>query len=394
MQPPPSLILAPENRAMESPNRQKRVMIIAGEASGDAHASRLVSAMRSLEPGLVFYGIGGPLMEAAGVRVLYPSSRLSVVGLIEVAEHLGDISEAFFLVREVLSLARPDLLICVDFPDFNFLAAKAAKKKGIKVLYYISPQVWAWRTGRVKKIRSLVDHMAVILPFEKEFYEKSGVSVTFVGHPLLDQEDRIPVNAPSGGLLVALAPGSRRGEVLRHLPSMLEAAAIIKEKRPEARFAVPCAPGLEPSFIEAVIGDFSAGNASAPEIEVWPGGMEKVFREAAAAIMVSGTVTLEAALAGLPHIIIYRLSPVTYMLGRLLIKVPHIGLANLIAGKEVAGELIQNEASPAKMAQSILKIVESPESLEKAKAGLARVRGRLGGPGACEKTAKIALSLL
>jgi len=154
---------------MESASRPGRVMIIAGEASGDAHAARLVSSMRNLAPDTLFYGIGGPLMERAGVRVLYPQNRLSVVGFIEVAEKIGDLSEAFFLVREVLGLARPDLLICVDFPDFNFMAARAAKNRGIKVLYYISPQVWAWRTGRVRKLKRLADHMAVILPFEKAF---------------------------------------------------------------------------------------------------------------------------------------------------------------------------------------------------------------------------------
>ncbi|MBI5845611.1 MAG: lipid-A-disaccharide synthase [Deltaproteobacteria bacterium] len=379
---------------MESPDRPKRVMIIAGEASGDAHAALLASAMSGLAPGTLFYGIGGPMMERAGVRVLYPQNRLSVVGFTEVAEKLGDLSEAFFLVREVLSLARPDLLVCVDFPDFNFMAAKAAKKRGIKVLYYISPQVWAWRTGRVKKIKRLVDHMAVILPFEKEFYEKSGVPVTFVGHPLLDQEERIPVNSPKGGFLIALAPGSRDGEIVRHLPIMLRASAIIKKSRPEARFVVPGAPGVEPSFIEGIIRSVRSENASIPEIQVWPGGMERVFREASAAVMVSGTVTLEAALSGLPHIIIYRLSPFTYRLGRILIKVPFIGLSNLIAGVAAAPELIQDDASPENIAGHILDMTETPEALEKARALLAQVRGMLGGAGACVRTAKLALSLL
>ena len=367
-------------------------MIIAGEASGDAHAGRLVSAMRSMAPGLVFYGVGGAEMERAGVRILFPASRLSVVGATEVAERMGDISEAYFLARELLALTRPGLLVLVDFPDFNLLAAKAAGKLGVKVLYYIAPQVWAWRSGRVKTIKRRADHVAVILPFEKDIYEKAGVDVTFVGHPLLDREGGLPENAPPPGPpLVALAPGSRAGEITRHLPLMLEAAALIAARNPGVRFAVPVAPGIEPGLVEGIIRRGLSGLSAPPEIEIREGGMARTLTEATAAVMVSGTVTLEAALSGLPHVIIYRLSRLSYRLGRLLIKVPHIGLANLIAETEVARELIQDDANPGAIAGLITEILADPGS---ARRKMATVREKLGGPGASERTARIALGLM
>jgi len=317
-----------------------KVMIIAGEASGDQHGARVVAALRRKVPDIFIFGIGGKALKAAGVRILVDAATLAVVGITEVIAKLPNLLRGWRCARRALRELRPDLLILIDFPDFNLKVAAAAKKAQIPILYYISPQIWAWRTGRVRKIGSLVDHMAVILPFEEKFYKGHGVPVTFVGHPLLDAslpplQPARPADDPSP-LTIGLLPGSRDGEVARLLPVMLEAAALIESRGRDVRFIVSQAATVADSFFRKVL-----GRQPHPEsLAVDAGPVDRIFTRCDLIVAASGTVTLEAAIAGIPMVIVYRVSPLSYRLGRLLIRVRHIGLANLILDEALVAELV------------------------------------------------------
>jgi lipid-A-disaccharide synthase len=378
-----------------------RVMIVAGEASGDLHGARLVRAMRNMAPALEFCGIGGPRMAAEGVRLRFAAERLAVVGITEVFARLADVSAGLAAAKGLLKRARPALLILIDFPDFNLRVASIARKHGVPVLYYISPQIWAWRRGRARKISRLVDHMAVILPFEKAFYEGYRVPVTFVGHPLLDQDggpDQPPIQTDADSVCgddgypaaVGLLPGSRNKEIERHLPVMLAAARNLAEHAPGLKVLVSLAPSLDTDRMAAII---EAGRGQM-DVELVPGGADKVYRRCRVAIAVSGTVTLEIALAGTPMVIIYRVSPLSYRLGKALIRVEHIGLMNLIAGRRIVPELIQHEVTAETIADSVWRIFSDPRRIKRIKTDLAAVRRAMGGPGASRRVAQIALEMM
>jgi lipid-A-disaccharide synthase len=374
---------------------KKCVMIIAGEASGDLHGANLVKALQARDPDIFFCGIGGSALEEAGVRIIVDASSLSVVGIIEVVSKGFSIWKGLSLAKQLLKSMKPDLLILIDFPDFNLYIAAKAKKLDVPVLYYISPQLWAWRAGRVKKIKKLVDHMAVILPFEADFYKDHGVPVTYVGHPLLDGD--IPPPGTSGPdsqseqeVLIGILPGSRDKEVIRNLPTMLSAAIEIQRKLGRARFVISHAPSVEKDLFDAIISDCGG----AVDYQVSTVHVREVFKACRLVIAVSGTVTLEAAIWGTPSVIIYKLSPISYWLGRALVKVNHIGLVNLIAGRRVVPELVQQDASPANIAGVVLDLLEGEDSLETIKAGLAEARAILGEAGASHKVAEIALDML
>ncbi|MDI6797673.1 MAG: lipid-A-disaccharide synthase [Desulfatibacillaceae bacterium] len=377
---------------------QKRVLIVAGEASGDIHGAHLVSALRELDPSLYFFGVGGEGMKAKGVRILEDASALGVVGFTEVFASLGLFARTAFLLKDLMARVRPDLVILIDFPDFNLRLAKYARQQGIKVLYYISPQVWAWRRGRVKKIRKWVDHMAVILPFEKDFYASHAVPVTFVGHPTLDcgpeETGSPPVENRPENLLVGLIPGSRSSEVARHLPIMLEAASLVLDRFEAAQFAIPLAPTVDSALVGSLLADAAEKDPRLGRVQVWPGGINLVLEQSTAAIAVSGTVTLEAALAGTPIVIIYRMSSLSYQVGRLLIKVDFVGLPNLIAGRPIVPELLQNDVNPQNIAKHLLPFLENPAKRQAVSDDLKSVRSLLGGPGASRRTAGVAHRLL
>lgn len=373
--------------------RQKKcVMIIAGEASGDHHGARLVRSMRQKDRNLFFYGIGGKALADEGVRILVNAVDLSVVGLTEIIPKMGNILRGLKIAKGLLKNLRPDLLILIDFPGFNLHIATTAKRWGIPVLYYISPQIWAWRSGRVKKIKKRVDHVAVILPFETDFYEKHDVPVTFVGHPLLDKPyDFAKGKKEIGRFAIGLMPGSRDGEVIRHLPTMLEAADILKNKHSNAKFYISQAPTVEKMLIEDIVRKHGKHSA----FHIMRGDIDKFFRKCRFVIAVSGTVTLEAAIAGVPMVIIYKMSPLSYRMARLLIRgVKYVGLVNLVAGKNLVPELLQGQASPEKIAETVSEMLNNDKRIVRLRDEFIHVRKILGETGASKRAADIALNMM
>ena len=378
---------------------RKRVMIVAGEASGDLHGARLVRELRARASGIDFWGIGGKALRSEGVRLAVDCNTLAVVGITEVLPRLPQILAGMNTAKNLLRDVCPDLLILIDFPDFNLHLAATAKRIGVPVLYYITPQVWAWRKGRVRILKRRIDHAAVILPFEADFFRRHGIAATYVGHPLLDHEP--PKNTPTGrlwpetgagGPLVALLPGSREREVAGHLPAMVEAADRLARRHPELRFAVSVAPSVRRETVEEILIHRSSLTPAALTVTEAP--VEALFSACTMAVAVSGTVTLQAALAGTPTVIVYRVSALSYWAGRTLIRVPFIGLANLIAGRQVMPELIQKEANADRIARAVEQIVFSPETLERMRRELSRIRLRMGRPGASARVADIAMNLL
>jgi lipid-A-disaccharide synthase len=374
----------------------KRIMIVAGEASGDLHGANLVRAMDTLASELSFIGIGGPRMREAGVDIVVDASEMAVVGLIEVIAHFDVISRAYLTLKKIISANPPDLLILIDYPDFNLRIAGLAKKAGVPVLYYISPQVWAWRVGRVKKIGRVVDRMAVVFPFEVPFYEKEGVPVTFVGHPLVDivspsmtrDEARKQFGLDSGRRTIGLFPGSRHGEIKRLLPTILAAAKLLNERFDDLQFILPLASSLTPADINPYL------DSSGLSVKVIADKGYDVMQVCDAIITVSGTVTLEIALMAVPMVIIYRVSPLTYAIGIRLIKVDHFGICNIVAGERVVRELLQHEAEPVHIADEISHILTDPDYADGIRHKLATVRDKLGSGGGSARVARLALEMV
>ena len=372
----------------------KQIMIVAGEASGDLHGAKLVRALRAQDSTLCFSGIGGPAMRSAGVTLVMDAAQLAVVGISEAFLKAPTLIKGLTAAKHHLRRERPALLILIDFPDFNLRLAAEAKRLSIPVLYYISPQIWAWRSGRVQKIGALVDHMAVILPFEAPFYMQHAVPATFVGHPLMDDVRPARTVAPQPGTpdfpVVGLLPGSRDREIIRHLPVMLAAASLLGRRYANLRVLVSIAPTVRQTNIDAIVARHEIRTAC----EFLTGEVERVFERSNVLIAASGTVTLEAAIAGTPMVIIYKVSPLSYLLGRLLIHVSHIGLVNLIAGRELVPEFIQGRASPDRIAARVAEMLDDPERLGRLRQNLLKVRSLLGGSGASQRVAKIALRML
>ncbi len=379
-----------------SNHKSKTIMIVAGEASGDMHGAGLVREMLNADPALNFYGIGGKKMQTTGVQILADASAMAVVGFTEVFSKLRAILKIMQMMKESLDERHPDLVILIDYPDFNLPLAKAARKRGIRVLYYISPQVWAWRRGRIEQIKKTVTEMAVILPFEVETYREKGFTVNYVGHPLLDmiktnyslQESRKKFGLDENKPTIAILPGSRLSEIRKLMPELLKAAEILKNKIPETQFVIPLADTLE----EKDLTDMIAG--SRQDIKVISGHTYDVVSCADLALVASGTATLETALLKIPMIIVYKISLLSYFIGRLFVRVNNIGLVNIIAGKTVVPELIQNDACGVRIAEEALAILNNPARKREIIRELETIRAKLGEPGAAIKTAKLALDML
>jgi lipid-A-disaccharide synthase len=379
---------------MTAHSEKKCIMIVAGEASGDLHGAKLVRAMLAQDPSLFFVGIGGSRLRSAGVRIVVDAAQLAVVGITEVFAKGLSLLKGVSSAKRLLKTLAPDLLILIDFPDFNLHLAAKAKRIGIPVLYYISPQIWAWRQGRIRQIKSRVDHMAVILPFEEAFYRQHQVPATFVGHPLLDEREPVTASekAPQKiqAPLIGLLPGSRDKEVLRHLPVMLQCATLLCRHFKQIRFVVSRAPTVSVALFDDIMGEFSHGEA----MTVFGGPVGEIFKQSRMVIAVSGTVTLEAALTGTPTVIIYKVSPVSYWIGKRLVRVEHIGLINLIAEKRIVPELVQQEVTPENIFKHVEAMLQNPEQFEETVAELLRAAGRLGKPGASKRTAALAMKLI
>lgn len=373
-----------------------RILIVAGEASGDVHGARLVAALRRLAPQLSVEGMGGTQMRAAGVHLLADAGDTAVVGLTELWEKRRALRDALQRLRDHLATVRPALLICIDFPDFNLLLARTAHRLRIPVCYFISPQVWAWRRGRIRTIRRLVKKMLVLFPFEEAMYREAGVNVTFVGHPLLDALADVPrqdacraaLGLAGSAPVLGLLPGSRQAEMRRHLPLLLQAASLLTAARPDLEVLLGLTPSLDGRAVEAAV------EASGVRATVILGRTSEVIRAADLLLAVSGTVTLEAAILGTPMIITYRLGALSWLLARLLVRVRFIGLPNLVANEGIVPELIQFDATPERLATTAAAILDSPERQARMRAALAEVRARLGTPGAAERAAREVLALL
>lgn len=366
-------------------NSAPLVAIVAGEASGDQHAAHLIREVKKIAPEVRFCGIAGPQMRAAGVEPLFDSSRLAVVGLVEVLSHLNEIYGVLQKMRHFLEEKHPDLLILVDYPEFNLRLAKRAKALGIKVLYYISPQVWAWRRHRVYQIGRVVDMMAVVLPFEAPFYEQAGVPVNFVGHPL-EHEVKSKFNRSEAVVefgfnprckTLGLLPGSRHSEIKRLLPVLLEAAERIYSEEPEVQYLLPLAATLNEADLTPYLKEHRL------PIKVILNRSYDVMAACDAMVAASGTVTLEAALMGVPLVVIYKMNLLSYWMGRLLINVDHIALCNIIAGEGVAPELIQQDASPERIALEALALLRDKERRRTIQQKFYAIKHKLGAGAQC-----------
>lgn len=373
--------------------KKNTVAVIAGEASGDAHGAHVIEALRRRNREVVVSGAGGIAMKRAGAEIVVDAKELSVMGITAVLIKAPQIIKLMMRLKRFLAHTRPDVLILIDFPDFNIHLAGYAKKLGIPVLYYISPTVWAWRSKRIHKIKKRVDHMAVILPFEKPIYEKHNVPVTYVGHPLLDDAAAHPIINRSNPMrdrpTIALLPGSRIDEVTRLLPNMLQAATILQNRIPNARFVISRAPSIEEWRIREM-----RDAVALQHIKMATDTVSKIFDRSDLAIVASGTASLEAAIYGIPAVIVYQVSPLNYWLGNKLVKVPHIGMANLIAGKGVFPELVQDEATAENMADTIHGLLSDPSAYEKMLAEIKKIQRMLGRAGASDRVADIANDLM
>ena len=376
--------------------RSKKILLVAGEVSGDLHGAHLMGAIQSLDPEIRFFGVGGEGMERMGLKLLYSSQSLSVVGITEVFFRLGTLLRALRGLKKFLDRERPDLVILIDFPDFNFRVARIAHQRRIPILYYISPQVWAWRSGRVKPLSRWVKKMVVFFPFEVPIYERAGVDVTWVGHPLVDivkptlskEEACERFGLDPKGRIVGLLPGSRIHEVRRLLPPLLRAAELLKKEIPALQFVIPQAPGIPG---EAFSDGMKDASVSAKIVE---GYAYDVMNLSDLLVIASGTATLEGAILGKPMVIVYKVSTLSYWIGRALIHVDHIGLVNLVGGERIAPELIQKDANPGRIAEEALRILNDPVLYRRMSDSMGRVRQSLGEPGATGRAARIACKLL
>ena len=370
-----------------------RILLVAGEASGDLHGADLVSALKIHQPQIEVYGVGGPALRGVGMQILVDTATIAGMGLFEAADKIRAILRTYRKLTTLLRTDPPDLLVLIDFPEFNLRLAKIAKRVGVRVFYYVSPQVWAWRKRRVYTIAKRVDLLAAVFPFEPDFYAAHGCPVEFVGHPLVD---RVRPTQPRDDTLqryqldpsrktIVLLPGSRSQEVRYLLPPILQATTALGDTY---QFVLAVASTLDQ---QTLLAEVEAHSAS---IQVVQGDTYNLVHAADLAIVASGTATLETALLERPMVIVYRMAPLTYALARLFVRVPYIGMPNLIAGRCVVPELIQSQVTAPNIAAAARQLLTDSHTYSVAQEGLREVRKRLGEPGAAKRAAGLIAQML
>lgn len=372
-----------------------KVMISTGEASGEMHGAKLAKALWEIEPDCQIFGMGGQTMAAAGVELVQDIADLGVIGLIEVLKNLPRLFALKDRLVQIMMEERPDVLVVIDYPEFNVRLAKEAYKRGIPVVFFISPSAWAWRKGRARDVAKIASRVAAIFPFEAKVYEEASAPVTFVGHPLLDivqpsmtvEESRRYFEAADDKPVVLLMPGSREQEVLGLLPALLDGAKIIQETLPDSQFYIPLASTISRSMIEEVLEAYEL------PAQITTGYTYDLMQIGHVALAASGTATLETAIMNLPTVLVYRVNPITYFLGKFLVKIPHVGLPNIVAGRKVIPELLQEQVQGEAIAKEALNILTNPQVYSTMKQDLAEVRRMLGEGGAVTRTAQVVLEV-
>jgi len=376
------------------PAHAPSIMLAAGEASGDLHGAALCHALRAEAPGCRLFGMGGERMAAAGMDLLVDVTAVAVAGGTEALSRIPPLYRAYRRLRATLAGARrPGVLVVIDFPEFNLRLARAARQAGIPVVYFIPPQIWAWRSWRVRTIRRVISRVLAVFPFETALYRRAGVPVEFVGHPLLDAlagaPDRVAARRALGlddrALVIGLLPGSRREEIARVLPVMREAVAAIGAARSDGRFVLALAPTVEPAAVERRLGEGSP-------VAIARGQTHAVMRGADLLLVGSGTATLEAALLGTPMVVCYRVSRLTELMVRMLMRVPWISLPNLTLGRAVVPELYQEDATGERLGREALRLLDTPGALDTQRAAFRELQGQLGEPGVGERAARLVLA--
>ena len=372
------------------------IMFSAGESSGDQHAANMFLELKKHQPDIKGFGMGGAKMALAGIDIRYDSGSIGVIGVVEVLKHYGEIRRALKLIQQLVSTERPDLLVCVDYKEFNLKLARFAKQCGIKVLFYVSPQVWAWRPGRVKTYGKAIDMMAVIFPFETTYYDAENVPVRYVGHPSVDKvhpqrsrlEDMAIFNLDESNPVIGLLPGSRANEINRLLPIMLAAAEILQARIPGIQFMLPQADSISDELLESYM------DRSPVKITVIKNQPYDVIQCCDVVMTTSGTATIEIALLNVPMVITYKLAALTYWLGRWLVNTPFIGLPNIILGKGFIKELIQYEATSENLAEEIERILTDKFYADQMRDNLNQVKQQLGHGGGSKNMAELALEIM
>ena len=375
----------------------KHILMIAGEPSGDVHGAGVVRALKRILPDYTVFGIGGEQMLAAGQEQLYTTREMAIIGFTEVVKHLPFLRRVFRHIEQEVRQRRPACAILIDYPGFNLRLAERLHRAGVPVLYYIAPQVWAWGARRVPKMARIIDHLAVVFSFEVPIFQQAGLKTTFVGHPLLerlqpelskenffktfDLSDQVPI--------LGLLPGSRQQEVRRLLPDMLATAQIIQEQHPGLQVVVSVSPDLNEAFYQPFLQQRPSVRAALVSHATYA-----IMQNATLCLVSSGTATLETACFGTPMAIVYQVSRLTYAIGRRLVKLDYIGLANIVAGERVVPEFIQDAFKPKVVAREILALLQYPSRLAEMRQKLQTVREKLGTPGASERVAKIAAEMV
>ncbi|NOX32522.1 MAG: lipid-A-disaccharide synthase [Deltaproteobacteria bacterium] len=383
---------------MNLPVKSSHIMILTGEPSGDLHAGHLVREIRQYNRNIYFSGIGGTYLENQDVDLFYNIAKLSAMGLTEVLMQFGQIKHAFDLFKKKIRDNKPDLIILVDYPGFNLKAAKFVKDRyKIKILYYITPKVWAWKKSRLKKIKKYIDYAALILPFEEKIFKKANINSCYVGNPLIDEypenlskpffRSRPLKQKNNNHFIIGLLPGSRKAEINNLLEIMVKAANIIQNKKPMISFIVSKASSINKESIKTIIKKYRQNQS----FQIKTGQVKEIFLQSNLVIAASGTVTLEAALCCVPTIIIYKMSRLSYRIAKLVVKIKYAGLANIIVNREVMPELLQNDATPEKISEKALYMLDHLVEFENR---LQTVRKLLGKKGASKRAANIAINML